>query len=39
VVVSVNRALDAPHDWSATLGLEADPIGAVHALYDLVTGR
>jgi hypothetical protein len=39
VVVSVDRALDAPHDWSATLGLEIDPIGAVHALYDLVTGR
>jgi hypothetical protein len=39
VVVSVNRAIDAPHDWSATLGVEVDPIGAVHALYDLVTGR
>ena len=39
VVVSVNRAIDTPHDWSATLGLEVDPISAVHALYDLVTGR
>jgi hypothetical protein len=37
VVVSVTRALDAPDDWSATVGLEVDPIGAVHALVDLVT--
>jgi hypothetical protein len=37
VVVSVNRALDEPHDWSATLGLEVEPLGAAHALYDLVT--
>jgi hypothetical protein len=39
VVVSMNRAIDAPHDWSATVGLEVDPIGALHALVDLVTGR
>ena len=37
VVVSVNRAIDEPHDWSATLGLEVEPIGAAHALFDLVT--
>ena len=39
VVVSVNRAIDEPHDWSATVGLEVEPIGAVHALLDLATGR
>lgn len=39
VLVSVDRAVDQPHDWSATLGLEVEPIGAVHALLDLVTGR
>jgi hypothetical protein len=37
VVVSVNRAIDAPHEWSATLGVEVEPLGAAHALYDLVT--
>ena len=35
VVVSVNRAIDEPHDWSVTLGLEIEPIGAAHALLDL----
>lgn len=39
VVVSVNRTIDEPRDWSATAGLEVEPIGAVHALFDLVTGR
>ncbi|HEY5949336.1 MAG TPA: hypothetical protein VIV40_27770 [Kofleriaceae bacterium] len=39
VVVSVNRAIDEPQDWSATVGLEVEPIGAVHALLELVTGR
>ncbi|NVB79590.1 MAG: carboxypeptidase regulatory-like domain-containing protein [Kofleriaceae bacterium] len=39
LVVSVNRSIDQPHDWSATAGLEVEPIGAVHALLDLVTGR
>jgi hypothetical protein len=38
VVVSVNRAIDEPHDWSATVGLEVEPIGVAHAIYDLVTG-
>jgi hypothetical protein len=37
VVVSVNRAIDARHDWSATLGLEVEPIGAAHGLFDAVT--
>ena len=39
LVVSVNRAIDQPHDWSATVGLEVEPIGALHALFDFVTGR
>jgi hypothetical protein len=39
VVFSFNRATDVPHDWSATVGLEIEPIGAVHALLDLVTGH
>lgn len=39
VVVSMNRSLDDPHDWSATVGFEVEPIGALHALHDLVTGR
>jgi hypothetical protein len=39
VVVSANRAIDDPHEWSATLGLEVEPIGAVHALLDVVRGR
>jgi len=38
VVVSMNRSLDDPRDWSATLGLELEPIGAVHAAIDLVAG-
>jgi hypothetical protein len=35
-VLSVDRTIDT-HEWSATLGVEADPIGLLHALYDLVT--
>jgi hypothetical protein len=35
VVVSVDRAIDEPHDWSATLGIEVEPIGVVHALFDV----
>lgn len=38
VVVSMNRSLDDPRDWSATLGLELEPTGAVHAAIDLVAG-
>jgi hypothetical protein len=38
VVLSVNRAIDQP-DWSATLGLEVEPIGAARIVFDLVTGR
>jgi hypothetical protein len=33
----VNRSLDNPADWSATIGLEIEPIGAVHAVLDLAT--
>ncbi|HEY1550763.1 MAG TPA: hypothetical protein VGG28_23195 [Kofleriaceae bacterium] len=36
IVLGVDRAIDAPNDWSATVGLEVDPIGALHAIYDLV---
>jgi hypothetical protein len=39
VVLSVNRAIDQPRDWSTTVGLEVEPVGALHALFDLVTGR
>jgi hypothetical protein len=39
VVLSVNRAIDEPHDWSATVGLEVEPIGAIRAVVDAVTGR
>jgi hypothetical protein len=35
IVASVNRSLDDPRDWSATIGLEVEPIGAVHAVLDL----
>lgn len=38
VVALVNRSLDNSRDWSATLGVEVDPIGAVqylvHRLFD-----
>jgi hypothetical protein len=37
MVMSVNRSMDEPRDWSATVGLELEPIGAFHALLDLVT--
>ena len=39
VVLSVNRSLDARRDWSATVGLELDPIAAARAFVDLVTRR
>jgi len=39
VVVSVNRVIDEPHDWSATVELEIEPISAAHALLDLMTRR
>jgi len=35
----VNRSLDDPRDWSVTVGLEVEPIGAVHAVFDVVTDR
>jgi hypothetical protein len=39
VVASINRSTDDPREWSATIGLEVDPIGAVHAVFDLVTKK
>lgn len=39
VVASVNRSLDDPRDWSATIGFEVEPIGAVRAVVDLATER
>jgi hypothetical protein len=36
VIASMSRSLDDPRDWSATLGLEIEPIGAVRAVLDLV---
>nr|HEX4314721.1 hypothetical protein [Kofleriaceae bacterium] len=38
VVLEANRALDDPRDRSITVGIEVEPIGALHAIYDLVTG-
>jgi hypothetical protein len=38
VIATVNRSLDNPADWSATIGLEVEPIGVVHAVFDLATG-
>jgi hypothetical protein len=37
VVLSIDRVIDTTHDWSATLGIEAEPIGLVHAIYDRIT--
>jgi hypothetical protein len=39
LVASMNYSLDDPRDWSATIGVEVEPIGAVHAVVDVVTGR
>jgi hypothetical protein len=36
LVASVNRAIDDPRDWSATIGLEIEPIGVMHGLLDRV---
>jgi hypothetical protein len=35
VVVSATRSLDDPRDWSATVGLEAEPIGALRYLLSI----
>ncbi|HEY5920988.1 MAG TPA: hypothetical protein VIV11_04925 [Kofleriaceae bacterium] len=35
VVASMNRSMDDPRDWSATVGLEVEPIGVVRAVLDL----
>jgi len=37
VMLSVNRGAEDPREWSATVGLEVEPIGALHAMYNLVT--
>ena len=34
VVFSMNRSIEDPREWSATMGLEVEPIGAVRALLD-----
>ncbi len=39
VVVSMNRSLDDPRDWSALVGLEVEPLGLVHGLVDVIRGR
>jgi hypothetical protein len=39
VVASMNHSLDDPRDWSATIGVELEPIGALHAVLDLATGH
>lgn len=39
IVASLNRSLDDPREWSALFGLEVEPLGAVHAVLDLATGR
>ncbi len=36
-VASVNRSLDDPRDWSATFGLEVEPLGVLHAMIDFAT--
>lgn len=38
LIFAMDRAIADPREWSATLGLEVEPIGALHALYDLATG-
>jgi hypothetical protein len=37
VVASMTRSVDDPRDWSATVGLELDPIGALAYIYKSVT--
>jgi hypothetical protein len=39
LVASVNRSLDDPREWSAIFGVEVEPIGALQAVFDLVTDR
>jgi hypothetical protein len=35
----VNRSLDDPREWSATFGIEVEPLGVLHAVLDLATDR
>lgn len=39
VVASVNRSLDGPRDWSATVGIELEPIGVLGYLLGLGSRR
>jgi hypothetical protein len=39
LVTSVNRSRDDPREWSATIGLEIEPVGAVRAVLDLAKNR
>jgi len=39
LVASINHSRDDPRDWSATIGLEVEPIGAVRAVLDLAKNR
>lgn len=39
IVASVNRSRDDSRDWSATLGLEVELLGAARAVFDVVTDR
>lgn len=38
-LISMNAAIDDPGDWSATVALEVEPIGALEAIIDRVTHR
>ena len=37
VMLSVNRGAEDPRDWSATVGLEIEPLGVLHAAWNRVT--
>jgi hypothetical protein len=39
IIASVNRSLDDPREWSATFGIEVEPLGVLHAVLDLATDR
>jgi len=36
-VASVNRSRDDVREWSATFGLEVEPLGVLHAVLDVIT--
>ena len=39
ILASVNRSLDDPREWSATFGVEVEPLGVLRAVLDLATER